>query len=146
MNPEDSKARARRITQELLTQGDLAVATEIFATDCAHHAPMPMAPGPAGARQLIAALRHAFPDLRATIEDELVEGATVMHRLTLAGTHQGAWFDLPASGRHVSWSVALILHAGPDGSFIDHWSIWDQLDLVSQIVPAAVGPTKRTGV
>lgn len=58
MDPEDLTARARRIAQELLTQGDLAVAAEIFAPDCTHHAPIPMVPGPAGVRQWIASLRH----------------------------------------------------------------------------------------
>jgi predicted ester cyclase len=145
MDPEDLKARARRIAQELLTQGDLAVAAEIFAPDCAHHAPIPMAPGPAGVRQWISALRHAFPDLYAGIEDELAGGATVVQRLTLVGTHQGSWLDLPASGRHVRWQVALILSTGPDGFFTDHWSMWDQCDLVSQLAPVAIGRTERSG-
>jgi predicted ester cyclase len=129
----------------LLTQGDLAVAAEIFAPGCAHHAPVPLVPGPAGVRQWIVALRHAFPDLHASIEEELAAGATVVQRLTLVGTHQGPWLDLPASGRHVRWRLALILSADPDGFFTDHWSMWDQFDFVSQFAPMAIRRSERSG-
>lgn len=145
MTPEELKARARRIPQELLTQGDLAAIAEVFAPDCRHHAPVPMNPGIAGARQWIVALRRAFPDLRASIEDELADGSMVAQRLVLAGTHQGTWLEVPASGRRVTWHAVVILHADPDGVFIDHWSIWDQLDLLRQIVPATAERGERPG-
>ena len=44
MPPDEIKVRARRIAQELLTQGDLVVAAEIFAPDCTHHVPFPIEP------------------------------------------------------------------------------------------------------
>lgn len=145
MDPEDLKARARRIAQELLTQGDLAVAAEIFAPGCAHHTPVPLVPGPAGARQWIAALRRAFPDLHASIEHELAADATVVQRLTLAGTHQGPWLDLPATGRHVRWPLTLILSADLDGYFTEHWFMWDQFELVRQLAAVAIGRTAQSG-
>ena len=48
MSPDELKARARRLPDELLTQGDLAVADELLAPDCACHAPAALAPGVAG--------------------------------------------------------------------------------------------------
>jgi hypothetical protein len=44
MSPDELKVRARRIPEELLTQGDLAVADELIAPDCQHHAPHPVGP------------------------------------------------------------------------------------------------------
>ena len=91
MSPEELKAHARRVPEELLTQGDLAVADAVFAPDLVHHGPTPHAPGVAGAKQFALALRRAFPDLCAIVEDEIAEGDTVVQRLTLSGTHRGEY-------------------------------------------------------
>ena len=125
MSSIELKVRARRIAQELLTQGDLAVSDEIFAPGCVPHG--------AGTTQWIATLRRAFPDLRAFVEDELAEGDTVAQRLALAGTHRRPFLGVPPSGRHVRWQVAIFLRAGPDGTFAEHWAIWDRLDLIRQL-------------
>src|SRR5687767_9588131 len=71
MSPDELKARARRLPDELLTQGDLAVADELLAPDCACHAAAMLALGVAGAKQWVSALRRAFPDLSAVVEAEI---------------------------------------------------------------------------
>ena len=78
-------------------------------------------------------LRRAFPDLRAFVEAEIVEGTTVVHRLTLAGTHEGAFLGVLPTGRSVTWYQVEILRAGPDDRFADRWSSWDQLGLRQQL-------------
>ena len=133
MSPEDLKALARRLAQEVLTQGDLAVAAEIFAPGCLHHAPQPMPPGAEGIKPWVTALRRAFPDLHAIVDDEIAEGDTVVQRLTLGGTQDGAFCGIPASRRRVTWRLVEVLRAGPDGTFTEHWSIWDRLGLLCQI-------------
>ena len=85
MTPDELKEHARRVPEEMLTQGDVAVADAVFAADVVHHGPLPHAPGVAGAKQLALALRRAFPDLCAIVEDEIAEGHMVMQRITLAG-------------------------------------------------------------
>ena len=37
--PGELKTRARRIVEEILNQGDLAVANELISPDCVHHVP-----------------------------------------------------------------------------------------------------------
>ncbi len=128
MASDELKARARRIAQELLTQGDLAVAAEIFALTCVHYGP-----GGTGTTQWIVALRRAFPDLRAMIEDELAEADTVAQRLTLVGTNDGAFLGNPPTGRRASWQVGVILHADRAGTFTELWTLWDQVDLLRQL-------------
>ena len=139
MSPAELKVRARRIAEELLTQGDLAVADELFAPDCRHRAPQPIAPGSDGVKAWVVLLRRAFPDLRALVEDEITEGDTVVHRLTLAGTHEGAFLGVLPTGRSVTWHQVEILRTGADDRFADRWSSWDQLGLLRQlgVVPEA---------
>ena len=143
MAPEELKARARRLPDELLTQGDLAVADELLAPDCACHAPTALAPGVAGAKRWVAALRRAFPDLSAVVEAEIAEGDTVVQRIACSGTHAGAFLGLSPTGRHATWQLVAIQRIGPDGKCAEHWASWDQLGVLQQLgaipAPAQVG-------
>lgn len=127
MSPEELKARARRIPEELLTQGDLAVAEEIIAPDCVHHAPVPVAPGSAGLIGWVMALRRTVPDLCAIVEDEVAEGNTVAQRLTVSGIQVGPLGGIPATGKRISWRVLVMVRVGPSGKLGEHWSCWDQI-------------------
>lgn len=133
MGPDELKVRARRFPEELLTQGDLAVADELLAPDCLHHAPALVAPGTEGLKHWTRALRRAFPDLRAIVEDEIAEGNTVVQRLTLSGTHQGTFLGLPATGRHATWQLVAIQRLGRDDKVVEQWASWDQLGVLRQL-------------
>ncbi|MDQ3692533.1 MAG: ester cyclase [Chloroflexota bacterium] len=143
MSPVELKTHARRVPEELLTQGDLPVIDELFAPDCGHRTPLPLSSGAAGARQWVTTLRRAFRDLHALIDDEVAEGMTVVQRLTLTGVHDGPYLETPASGRRVSWPVIDILCAGDDGRFTEHWSMWDQLGLLRQLGGAKTAPEEE---
>jgi predicted ester cyclase len=123
----DLKARARRLAEELLTQGDLSVADEIVSRNCVHHAPVRIARGPAGLSRWVVALRNAFPDLYAIIEEEIAEGLLLAQLLTVSGTQIGPFCRLQATGRHVTWRVLVLMRAAPDGRLEEHWSSWDRL-------------------
>ncbi len=127
MSPDELKARARRIPEEFLTQGDLAVAEEVIAPDCVHHAPVPVAPGATGLIGWVTALRRAFPDLCAVVEDEIAEGDTVAQRLSVSGTQAAPIAGAAATGVRVTWQVLVIVRADPDGRVREHWSCWDRL-------------------
>jgi predicted ester cyclase len=136
---DELKARARRIPEELLTQGDLAVADELIDPDCRNYAPQPIATGIDGVKSWVQTLRRAFLDLRAVVEDEIAEGDTVVQRLRLGGTHVGPLFGVRPTGRRANWQLVEILRAGPDETFVECWSSWDRLDLLLQlgVIPAA---------
>ena len=133
MAPEELKARARRFPEELLTQGDLAIADELLAPDCLHHAPAPLAPGVADVKRWVATLRRAFPDLSAVVEAEIAEGDTVVQRITCSGTHAGAFLGLLPTGQRATWQLVAIQRIGPDGKCAEHWSSVDLLGLLRQL-------------
>jgi predicted ester cyclase len=141
------KARARRLPEELLTQGDLAIADELLAPDCLHHAPDPLAPGVAGVQRWVTALRRAFSDLSAVVEAEIAEGDTVVQRIACSGTHQGEFLGLPPTGRRAAWQLVAIQRIGPDGKCAEQWASWDQLGLLQQLgaLPAAPGAWQGAG-
>jgi steroid delta-isomerase-like uncharacterized protein len=50
----------------------------------------------------------AFPDLRFSERDLLIDGERVALVMTFAGTHAGDFFGLPASGRQVKATCAML--------------------------------------
>jgi predicted ester cyclase len=130
---DDLKTRARRLAEELMTQGDLAVADELLAPDCRHHAAQSLVPGAAGLQSWVASLRRAFPDLCVIVEDQIAEGDRVMQRLTLSGTHEGELFGMVPTDRRITWQLVEILRADADGRFVDRWSSWDQHGVLQQL-------------
>jgi predicted ester cyclase len=143
MSPDELKVHARRVPEELLTQGDLAVADAVFAPNLVYHDPCPYVPGVAGAKQFALALRRAFPDLCAIVEDEIAEGDTVVQRLTLSGTHRGEYCGLPPTGRRATWQLVAIQRLGPDGKVVEHWSSPDLFGLLGQLGAPLAAETAR---
>ncbi len=141
MTPEEMKTRARRIADELFSQGDLAVADEILAPNLIHHTPETHVEGSEGAKQFVLALRRAFPDLSATVEDQIAEGDKVVQRIRWSGTHEGEFFGVPPTGKRVTAELMEIHRMGPDGKIAEHWSSMDQLALLQQLgaMPATAG-------
>ena len=125
MLTEELKAQARRVPEELLTQGDLSVADQVLDPDCNHHALASLTPGAEGIKQWAAALRRAFPDLRAIVEDEIAEGDTVVQRITCSGTHRGEYLGVPPTGKRATWQLVAIHRLGQGGKFAEHWSSAD---------------------
>jgi predicted ester cyclase len=130
MSPEELSIRARRMIEEVLNQGDLAVASELMSPTCIHHVPGgELAPGPASLRDWLSRTHRIFPDFHAIVEDEFAAGDQVAQRITAYGTHA-------ATGRPVEFSVLQIARAGPDGRFAEHWCSADLLAALAQLSSA----------
>lgn len=142
MAPDELKSRARRVVEEILNQGDLAVANELISPDCVHHIPgCPAVPGLTALRDWLALTLSIFPDFHAIVEDEIAEGDRVVQRITCYGTHHGEFSGVRPTGRQVSFQIIEISRAGADGRFAEHWSSADLPGLLRQLAqPASAGP------
>jgi predicted ester cyclase len=133
MTPEDLRIRARRLVEEALNQGDLAVADELMTPTCVHHVPGgELTPGTASLRDVLSRTLRIFPDFHAIVEDVFAAGDQVALRATAYGTHA-------ATGRPAEFAVLQILRAGPGGRFAEHWCSADVLTVSRQLstpVPA----------
>lgn len=136
MSNQQLEARARRLAEEVMNQGDLAVAEELVAADYVHHVPGPgpaPAPGIAGLTHGLAIMRSAFPDFHVIVEDAITQGDRVMVRLTAHGTHQGPFLSTAPTGRKVTFEMIDINRVAPDGKFVEHWSSVDLYGLLRQL-------------
>jgi predicted ester cyclase len=141
VSPEELKALARRIVEEVLNQGDLTVANELISPDCIHHVPgnQPV-PGLVSLKCQLALTKRIFPDFHAIVEDQIAEGDQVVQRITGYGTRTGELPGIPATGEQVTFTVIEISRVGPDGKFAEHWSSTDLAGLLRQLgaIPAAL--------
>ncbi len=130
---ERNKAGFRRVSEEGLSRGVLAVADELIAPDFLNHeAPPGMNRGPESMRQLIAMLRTAFPDLHFAIEELIAEGDIVAGRLTMHGTHEGPLIGMPPTGRPVRQAHMHFVRFR-DGKAIEHWGVRDDMGMMRQL-------------
>jgi ketosteroid isomerase-like protein len=74
----------------------------------------------------------AFPDMRHAVDDVFAAGDRVGVRFTLRGTHQGAFFGIPATGRAVV-VVANVLLTVRDGRVSELRGIFDEAGLLRQL-------------
>lgn len=130
---ETRKAIARRLIDEVYSGGNLSliaalVAPEYVAYDAASPTP---AYGPAGARELADRYRRAFPDLRFTVEDQNVEGDTVITRWRSWCTNAGKAMGISAGPAELTTTGTRISRFAGD-RIVEERVQWDTLDLLVQ--------------
>lgn len=142
MSPEENKALGRRFVDAVNT-GNLTTIDDVFAPGYVNRSPAPgTSPDLDGFKKGLTTFRAAFPDFRYTIEDEIVVGDKLVHRLTARGTQKGEFMGAPATGKQASWSE---IHIGriANGKLVEHWGLGDWYGLMQQLglapSPALVG-------
>ena len=133
----DGTTLVRRLVEAVVNGGDADLLPALVAADHVGHDPLGDHYGPEGAGIGIAELRSAFPDLRLTIEDLFAAGDRVAHRVTLRGTHQGAFLGLPATGRVVA-ATGIAIDRIADGKLAERWVVLDVIGLLRQRGAVAV--------
>jgi predicted ester cyclase len=87
----------------------------------------------------------AFPDLRYTFDQFIVQDDYVVERYTAVGTQQGQFGDLPPSGRMATWTGINIFRI-KCGRIVEVWSEVDAVSRRQQLMgalrdnPLQVGP------
>ena len=135
MSAEQNKALTSRFVEEFLNQGHFDRADVFLSTNYVEHVPAPpgFPTGVAGLIQYFTLLRQAFPDLNYRVEDTVAEGDKVVARLTGRGTMKGDFLGIPATGKQATWTEMHIARVGPDGKFVEHWAVVDQLGMLQQL-------------
>jgi len=135
---EKNKALARKVFEDIQTDGNTALIGEVVTSDYVGHTPLGTLEGVEGAKQFEHILRTGFPDYNVTIEDEIAEGDKVAVRWTAHGTHNGEFQGVPPTSNQVEFSGLTIFRVA-NGKLVEGWSIPDVMGLMQQIgaVPAS---------
>lgn len=126
-------ALVHQIFDQAFNQGNLAVVDEVMAPNHHTHITIAGAPhGPQGLKLMIAIFRAAFPDLRCTVEDEIVVRNKFAVTWSIHGTHQGMFLGNPPTGRPVV-VPGIIFARAENGRIVEDWILIDQIGLLQQL-------------
>lgn len=129
----DPKSVVTRLVDDMFNRHDLEMADRYVAVDCVDYSGFPgQPPGLPGMKARWSMLFEAFPDFKITIDDLVADGDKVSMRATGRGTHQGAFFGVPATGNAVEFTEINISRI-VDGKMTEHWAERSNLAVLQQI-------------
>lgn len=129
----DHEARARQL-YALINAGDVDGFDAVLADDFVEHEETPgLAPTREGVKEFFRMYIAAFPDLHFDEQDILTSGDKVVARVRITGTHQGAFMDMPPTGKSVDVQAIDIIRFGDDGRGIEHWGVFDAMTMMQQL-------------
>jgi steroid delta-isomerase-like uncharacterized protein len=131
---QDNKAIAKRFIEEMVNQGNLDLADELYTDEFSFHHPFAPEPakGPDGMKQMVGAFRTAFSDLHLEIDDLVAEGDKVALRLTTSGTNDGELMGALATGKRATWSLVHWMTIR-DGKIVEDRAVADRMGLMEQL-------------
>jgi steroid delta-isomerase-like uncharacterized protein len=139
MSAETNKLVMSRFLDFINTANE-KLANELISPDAIFHVPGRSEPvqGPAGYLAIIGMMRGGFPDIQWTLEEMIAEGEKVAARFTMRGTHRGAFFGVPPTGKPIVIQ-AMNIYRLSKGQFVEERGQPDLLSLLQQIgaVPPA---------
>ena len=135
MSTEDNKAVVLRLAHAV-NSGNLDAVDEVFTTDYVRHDPYDLIrdAGVQEYKQAFARIHHAFPDAHWTVEELLEDGDRVIGRWTFRGTNTGPFFNLPPTGRVVTYPIIAIYRI-ENGRIAEDWHVFHALGLWQQLIP-----------
>jgi predicted ester cyclase len=120
---------------QAINTGDLALLEKFVAPGYTEHSEGFQGVEPF--KQQVAAFRAAFPDLRVTVEDVLIDGDRFASRTTVTGTNTGDLMGMPATGRQISVE-AVDIGRVEGGQAQERWGGLNMYALLTQlgVIPA----------
>ncbi len=132
MSTEENKAKIRRVYEETINTGNMAVVDELYSPDHELYASPDTIHGPEGFKQFIMMYRSAFPDLHFIIDDLLAEGDKVVSRYTAHGTHRGSLQGIAPTGKQVT-VTGITINRIANGKVVESWLNFDALGMLQQL-------------
>jgi steroid delta-isomerase-like uncharacterized protein len=131
---EANKVVARRLAEEVFSQGNMRTFDEIFSDRYVNHTmPVPGVPGTRdGFRQVVLATRTAFPDVHVDVKDVVAEGDFAVFRDVVHATSLGEFMGVPPNGKRLEWTEIHFLRI-QDGKIVEHWANFDQVGILRQL-------------
>ena len=133
MSIKENKANQRRVFEEVLNKGNLAIIPELIAPDYTFRSPLGMeAKGPESFREMVIMFRTAFPDMHFTVDDIVGEADRVAIRFTMTGTFRGEMMSIKPTGKKGTYTAILITR-WVGGKEVQAWEVMDRLAFYQQL-------------
>lgn len=86
---------------EFINTANEKLAGDLISEDAIFYAPTSPEPlkGTKGYMLILNMMRSSFPDISWKLEEMVAENDSIAARFTMTGTHQGAFFNIPPTGK-----------------------------------------------
>ncbi|HEX8915719.1 MAG TPA: ester cyclase [Humisphaera sp.] len=135
----DIAALTRRWFDEVWTQNRAATIDELLDPAVVIHGLADdgrPTTGPEPFKRFHAALRSALSDIRATVDDVLVDGDRSAARVTVLATHAGDGFGVPPTGRRIT-VTGIVITRWRGGRIVEGWNQYDSAGMMRQVTAPA---------
>ena len=128
----DYRVALERLFEEVINNGNLGVADELFVDDFVDHGPMGDIHGRDAFKALVAQWRDAVPDVHCTVTDVFADGDRVAWLVHTTGTHTGDSLGFPATGKKFE-TVSPNIARFRDERVVEHWAEQGMISMLGQI-------------
>lgn len=129
---ETNKQLARRVPEDIATQGKVDLIDEVVAADAVDYGPIQTVKGIDEIKAQMRMFLEAFEDFSATVEDIVAEGDTVAMRVTVRGKHTGEFLGIEPTGKEFEIKNMVFTRI-EDGKIVERWTQPDMLGLLTQL-------------
>ena len=126
-----NQAVVQRFYDEVFTQKKMPVLEEVFAPNLVIHDLDFGGELPGGGLPETLA---AFPDVKATVNQWVVEGNLVVASVAYTGTHEAEFLGVAPTGKTVTWAI-IDRWRVQDGKIVELWHDIPNGDILAQIQP-----------
>jgi predicted ester cyclase len=135
LETEDMKVAERRFMEEVWNEGDYEVFEELVHDDYVGHwfSIDDEDTDYAGLKEFIQESRNGFSDFAMHEEFMFAEGDMIAVGATATGTHDGEFFDIPATNKDPGPTPVIMVHRFDDGQIIEGWATWDALGMMQNL-------------
>jgi predicted ester cyclase len=128
MNKIENKAIIRRYVEEIENTGDVSNIREFISEDYVEvYESERYKIGIKGAIVHVLGVRRVYPDLKATIENQISEGEWVATIYSVTGTFEDEWFGMKPTGKPITFTGVNVDRI-KDGKIIEHGGAVNLLD------------------
>ena len=132
MSIEENKALIRLFIEEAFNKGNLAVLPEVIDPEYVYHTIVGEVKGPDGIKQIVTAMRNAFPDLKYIIDSIVVEGNIGAFSMRVQGTFKGEFLGMSPTGKQFDVAEAVFMRFA-DGKAVEGWVYGDSSTISQQL-------------
>ena len=128
MKETDNKDIIRRFVEEIENTGDVTNIKEFIAEDYVEVYEGKRYPiGIQGAIDHVLGVRHVYPDLKLTIENQISEGEWVATAYSVTGTFENEWLGMKPTGKSITYT-GVNLNRIKNGKIVEHGGAANLLD------------------
>lgn len=133
MNKNLARKVVDQMFYEMWNKQNPAIADQIFADNFEVHYSINTLKDINEFKNLLNKWFTAFPDLKYSIDDYIVEDNKIVTRWHGKGTHQGEFVGIPTTGKSFYYAGITILSLLPDGKIAQAWVYNDLADAIAKL-------------